>query len=111
MYERPGQEWMQMIVVNHFSALYHAESGAYGLVNAPEGLVYPDGNGVCAVAAGKSISLRSAKADFPVLRTGYGLFCSGVLGRTDTNAFFPAYGKEGQKERKYEYTQFHAMQR
>ncbi len=74
MHEGLGQERMQMIVVNDFSAFYNAESRANRLIKAPEGLVYPDGNGVCAVAAGKSITLRRCDADFPVLCDIHRLF-------------------------------------
>ena len=55
-----------MIVVNDFPALYHAERRAHRLIQPPEGLGQPDGNGVRAVAAGKGVSLRRGDADFPV---------------------------------------------
>ena len=56
-----------MIVIDDFPAFYHAERRAYRLIGPPDGLGYPDGNGVAAVVASESISLRRGNAEFPVL--------------------------------------------
>ena len=119
MYEGPGQEWMQMIAVDDFAAFDHAESRT-DLRRSPfPGLGQTDGNGIRAVVAGESISLRRCDADFPVLRKVSGVFSGGTFrdtaqtatGSMCTHNFRPPSGKEGQKERKYEHKEFHAVQR
>ena len=116
-----GQEWMQMIVVNDFSALYNAECRA-DLRRSPfPGLRYTDGNGISAVISGKSITLRRSNANLTILCKIYRLLsrrtfrdialtATGSIGAYDFRPC-PPFGKEGQKERKYEHKEFHAVQR
>ena len=109
MHEGLGQEWMQMIVVDDFPALYHAECRA-DLRRSPfPGLGYTDGNGIRAVIPGKSITLRCGNANLPILR----IIGNTLIRRTfrDTRDFCPPSGKEGQKEREYEHKELHILQR
>ena len=116
-----GQEWMQMIVVDDFSALYNAECRS-DLRRSPfPGLRYTDGNGICAIISGKRISLRRSDANLPIMREIYHILskrtcrdiamtATGSIGAYDFRPC-PPFGKEGQKERKYEHQEFHAVQR
>ena len=62
VYDRPGHEWMQMIVVNDFPSLYDPEGGA-DLRRGPfAGLGEADGNGIRPAPARKSVSRRCRDA-------------------------------------------------
>jgi len=61
-----GEEWMQMVVVNDFSTFDDPKGGTYLRRGPFPGLRCPDGNRVCAVVAGKSISLCRRYAEFPI---------------------------------------------
>lgn len=88
-----GQEWMQMVVVDDFAAFDDAEGRADLRIDPPAGLCCLDGNRVCAVTAGKSISLCRYNADVAVVSDS----------RDRTHFFRPSSGKEGQQDGKYEH--------
>lgn len=75
MHDGLGQEWMHLIIVNDFPALYNAESRANLRIYPPAGLGGPDRNGVCAIVAGKSISLRCSNTNIPIMRIICNMLC------------------------------------
>lgn len=113
MYEGLGQEWMQVIVVDNLPALYNAECRA-DLRRSPfSSLGYTDGDRISAIISGKSITLCCSYANLPILckiasilsrRTfrDIALTAAGRIGAYDFHPC-PPFGKEGQKERKYEH--------
>ena len=111
MHDGLGQEWMQTIVVDDFTAFNHAESRA-DLRRSPfSSWGYPDGDRISAIISGKSITLRRSYANLPILCK----IARILIRRTFRNNYdfhpCPPFGKEGQKERKYEHKEFHPVQR
>ena len=67
MHDGLGQEGMQMVVVDDFSAFDDAEGGPYLQLRPSSGLRDTDQDGIRAAVSCEGVSLCGSDAEFPVL--------------------------------------------